>query len=88
MRAKRGKPPAISKAHGKLWQLSTHFKSLAHNHIEIGWKNCSLCFDDFEAVKCDIDTSSASWMELDMCKHNLVIDVAAANLAMNSAQRS
>ena len=72
----------------KLWQLSTLFESLAHNDIEIGWKNCSLCFDEFEAVKCDIDTDSASWMELDMSKHNLVIDVAAANVAVNSARSS
>ena len=79
---------AISKAHGKFWQLSSHFKSLAHNNIEIGWKNCSVWFDDFEAVKWDIHTNSASWMALVMSKHDLVIDVAAANVAMNSARSS
>ena len=28
IRAKRDKPPAVRKAHGKLWQLSTYFKGL------------------------------------------------------------
>ena len=42
IRAKRDKPPAIRNAHGKLWQLFTHLKSLGHNDAEIDWRNCSL----------------------------------------------
>ena len=88
IRAKRDKSLAIRRAHGKLWQLSTHFKSLGHNDIKIDRKNCLLWINDCEAVKWDLDTDSASWMELDMSEQNLVIDVATANAAMNSARSS
>ena len=63
IRAKRDKPPAIRKAHGKLWLLFTHLKSLGHNDAEIDWRNCSLWINDCEVVKWDIDTDSAIWME-------------------------
>ena len=88
IRAKKDKPPEIRMAHGKLWQLFTHFKSLGHNDTEIDWRNCSLWINDCEVVKWDIDNDSAIWMELDMSKHNLLIDVAAANLAVTRAESS
>ena len=88
IRAKRDKPPAIRKAHGKLWQLFTHLKSLGHNDAEIDWRNCTLWINDCEVVKWDVDTDSAIWRETDMSLHNLLIDVAAANLVLTHAQNS
>ena len=88
IRTKRDKPPAIRKAHEKLWQLFTHLKSLGHNDAEIDWRKCSLWINDCEVVKWDIDTDSAIWMETDMSHQNLLIDVAAANLAVTHAQIS
>ena len=83
IRAKRDKPPAIRKAHGKLWQLSTHFKGLGFGDVEIDWRSCSIWIQDCEAVKWDMDDDDAIWMEQEMAKHNLQIDVAAANLALS-----
>ena len=83
IRAKRDKPPAIRKAHGKLWQLSDHFKSLGFGDVEIDWRSCSIWIQDCEAVKWDMDDDAAIWMEQEMAKHNLQIDVAAANLALS-----
>ena len=88
IRAKRDKPLAIRKAHGKLWQLFTHLKSLGHNDTEIDWRSCSLWINDCEVVKWDMDNDSATWMELDMSKHNRLIDVAAASLPVTCAQSS
>ena len=86
IRAKRDKPPAIRKAHGKLWQLFTHLKSLGHNDAEIDWRNCTLWINDCEVVKWDGDTDSAIWRETDMTLHTLLIDIAAANLVLTHAQ--
>ena len=86
IRAKRDKPPAIRKAHGKLWQLFTHLKSLGHNDAEIDWRNCTLWINDCEVVKWDVDNDSAIWRETDMTLHNLLIDIAAANLVLTHAQ--
>ena len=88
IRAKRDKPLAIRKVHGKLWQFSTHLKSLGHNDVEIDWTNCSLWIDDCEAVKWDMDSDSPNWMELNLTKHGLVIDVPTANLAATCARSS
>ena len=86
IRAKRDKPPAIRKAHGKLWQLFTHLRSLGHNDAEIDWRNCTLWINDCEVVKWDVDNELAIWRETDMTLHNLLIDIAAANLVLTQAQ--
>ena len=51
IRVNRDKPLAIRKAHGKLWQLSTHLKRSGHNDIEI---NSSWIYD-CEVVQWDMD---------------------------------
>ena len=88
IRAKRDKPLAIRKAHGKLWQLSVHFKCLGHGDVDIDWRNCDLWINDCLVVKWDIHKDSATWMEQDLLKHNLQIDVEAANLAVSRARSS
>ena len=88
IRAKRDKPPAIRKAHGKLWQLSVHFKSLGFGDVEIDWRSCSVWINDCEAVKWDMDRDEAVWMEQEMTGHNLQIYVAAAKLALNRPRNS
>ena len=88
IRAKRDKPPAIRKAHGKLWQISTNFKCLGFKDVEIDWRNCAVWIYDCEVVKWDMDNDSAIWMEQEMAKHNLQIDVAAANLTMTRPHNS
>ena len=85
IRAKRDKPPVIRKAHGKLWQLFTHLKSFGH---EIDWINCSSWINYCEVVEWEMDNDAATWMEPDMSKRTLVIDVAAANVAVTCAQSS
>ena len=37
-------------------------------------------------VKWDVDTDSAMWRETDMTLHNLLIDIAAANLVLTHPQ--
>ena len=88
IRAKRDKPPAIRKAHGKLWQLSTHLKCLGFGDVEIDWRSCSIWVYDCEVVKWDMDSDSAIWMEQEMTKHHLQIDVATANLALTRPRNS
>ena len=88
IRAKRDKPPAIRKAHGKLWQLSVHSKNLGFRDVEIDWRNCSVWVNDCEAVQWDMDRDETVWMEQEMTGHNIQIDVAAANLALNRPRNS
>ena len=88
IRAKRDKPHAIRKAHGKLWQLFTHLKSLGHNDTEIDCRNCSLWIKDYEVAKWDLERDSVIWREEEMSKLNLLIDIAAANLATTSVHSS
>ena len=73
----------IRKAHGKLWQLSVYFKNLGFNDVEIDWRSCSVWVNDCEAVQWDMDRDEAVWMEQEMIGHNIQIDVAAANQALN-----
>ena len=88
IRAKRDKPPALRRAHGKLWQLFNHLKNLGHSDTEIDWRNCSLCVKDYEVVKWDLECDSVIWRKEEMLKLNLLIDIAAANLAMTGVQSS
>ena len=90
IRAKRDKPkpPALRRAHGKLWQLFNHLKNLGHSDTEIDWRNCSLWIKDSEVVKCDQKCDSVFWREEDMSKLGLQIDIAAANLTMSNIRSS
>ena len=88
IRAKRDKPPALRRAHGKLWRLFIHLKSLGHSDTEIDWRNCSLWIKDSEVVKCDQKCDSVFWSEEEMSKLGLQIDTAAANLTVSNIQSS
>ena len=71
IRAKRDKPPALRRAHGKLWQLFIHLKNLGHSDTEIDWRNCSLWIKDYEVVKWDQKCDSVIWREEEMSKLGL-----------------
>ena len=88
IRAKRDKPPALRRAHGKLWQLFTHLKNLGHSDTEIDWKNCSLWIKDYEVVKWDQKCDSVIWREEEISKLGLQIDIDAANLTMSNIRSS
>ena len=85
-RAKRDKPPALRKAHGKIWRLHIHFKSRGFADVEIDWRTCSVWVYECEVIKWDLDTDEPVWMEQEIAKHSdFQIDVGAAKLALTRA---
>ena len=89
IRAKRDKPPALRKAHGKIWHLSIHFKCRGFADVEIDWRTCSVWVYECEVVKWDLDTDEPVWMEQEITKHpDLKIDVEAAKLALTQVRNS
>ena len=89
IRAKRDKPPALRKAHGKIWRSHIHFKRRGFADVEIDWRTCSVWVYECEVVKWDLDTDELVWMEQEIAKHpNLKIDVEAAKLALTQARDS